>query len=394
VLKIRAPQAWAFSEAQGRSSRGDRIVIAQPDTGVIPHRHLDVTRRRPSFDFIDGDTDPTDSLDHRGNPGHGTGTGSVAVSGELEQMWGAAPRALHMPIRAVESVIRVSQVTVTQAIDFAVDNGAHVITMSLGGIPSAALHRAVRRAVGADIIVLAAAGNCVRTVVWPARYDECIAVGGIGHADLPWRGSCRGSAVDVSAPAENVFRARPDTNVANGESTKVAQGEGTSFAVALTAGAAALWLAHHGRANLIIEARRRGETLQQMFKRLVMATARRTPNWDSSNFGAGIVDAEALLHADLDLARGREGTLARSDDRALSIRTLIAEQVAVAAVDRELDYDRYGPELAFLLLDESAHPRRATVGRETAAGSRSTVSDELRNALSNPRLRVHLEAAH
>ena len=42
--------------------------------------------------------------------------------------------------------------------------------MSLGGIPPFALERAVRRAVAADVIVLAAAGNCVQFVVWPARY--------------------------------------------------------------------------------------------------------------------------------------------------------------------------------------------------------------------------------
>jgi subtilisin family serine protease len=68
--------------------------------------------------------------------------------------------------------------------------------MSLGGIPAFSLHRALRRAVQADVIVLAAAGNCEGTVVWPARYDNCIAV----VRDAPWRGSCHGAAVDISAP--------------------------------------------------------------------------------------------------------------------------------------------------------------------------------------------------
>ena len=71
--------------------------------------------------------------------------------------------------------------------------------------------------------------------------------------------------------------------------------------MALTAGVAALWLAHHGRANLIAIARAQGETLQSMFRRLVQATARRPSGWDSSDFGAGIVDAAALLGAELDL---------------------------------------------------------------------------------------------
>ena len=80
--------------------------------------------------------------------------------------------------------------------------------MSLGGVPSFSLHRAIRRAVAADVIVLAAAGNCVGLVVWPARYDDCIAVAGTDSTDRPWRGTSHGSAVDVSAPGQNVIRAQ------------------------------------------------------------------------------------------------------------------------------------------------------------------------------------------
>ena len=65
----------------------------------------------------------------------------------------------------------------------------------------------------------------------------------------------------------------------------------------LTAGVAALWLAQHGRANLVAAARDRGETLQAMFLRLVRATARRPESWDPFEMGAGIVDAAALLAA-------------------------------------------------------------------------------------------------
>ena len=75
------------------------------------------------------------------------------------------------------------------------------------------------------------AGNCVSTVVWPARYDKCIAVAGVDSADRKWKGSCSGSAVDISAPAQNVYRASAITH-------DVGQGEGTSYAVALTAGGA------------------------------------------------------------------------------------------------------------------------------------------------------------
>ena len=112
---------------------------------------------------------------------------------------------------------------------------------------------------------MAAAGNCVKELVWPARYEDCIAVGGSNFHDKPWRGSCRGIDVDISAPAENVFRAKTGGFIPN----EVSQGEGTSYAVALTAGAAACWLAHHGRANVVAAARRNRETVQALFRRLV-----------------------------------------------------------------------------------------------------------------------------
>ena len=50
-------------------------------------------------------------------------------------------------------------------------------------------------------------GQLRRAVVWPARFDECIAVAGVDARGAKWRGSCSGSAVDVSAPAQNVWRA-------------------------------------------------------------------------------------------------------------------------------------------------------------------------------------------
>ena len=54
---IRADRAWARSEEEGRRSRGEGVIVAQPDTGVARHRELDVVRRVASFDVLDGDDD-------------------------------------------------------------------------------------------------------------------------------------------------------------------------------------------------------------------------------------------------------------------------------------------------------------------------------------------------
>jgi serine protease len=384
--QLRVPQAWKFSEDEGRPASGRGIVIAQPDTGVVRHAELDGVARVGGWNVLDEDADPTDPLDGA-NPGHGTGTASVAVSPDSPRLTGSAPAASHMPIRAITSVIQTSQVSVAAAIGRAVDDGAHVISMSLGGVPAAVLQRALRRAVAADVIVLAAAGNCVRTVVWPARYDECIAVAGTNALEKKWRGTCRGSAVDISAPGQNVFKASLSGDGA------VSQGQGTSFAVALTAGVAALWLAHHGRADLIAAARARDETLQQMFLRLVRATARRPPGWDPFEMGAGIVDARALLGADRDLGRDRESVQPPDPltEPEFAVAGLVAEVVGVdAAPDQDLDWHRYGPELARVLLEAQLNAASAEEGDARRESTTLEVSGELADALGNPRLRDHL----
>ena len=310
---LKAHNAWDYSEAEGRPDRGDGIVIAQVDTGYTGHPELtDAIDPGQGWDFLGNDNDPLDPLEKilpLDNPGHGTGTASVAVSrGTIEahsggqqggtgtpgEVTGTAPQATLVPIRAIRSVVRLTQVNVARTINLARKRGFPIITMSLGGFPSIALWYALRKAVRENILVLAAAGNCVKLVVWPARYDNCIAVAGINSDRLPWRGSCRGRAVDVSAPGELIWRAYSKKNGAATDYGADGTGEGTSYAVALTAGVAALWLAHHGR-NALVADLAWNETLQDRFRSLLKQTANRPGGWDGRRFGAGIVDADALL---------------------------------------------------------------------------------------------------
>ena len=152
----------------------------------------------------------------------------------------------------------------------------------------------------------------------------------------------------------STFRRRARTysrRVQNGKPPSVGQGQGTSFAVALTAGVAACWLAHHGRPNLIAEARARGETLQNMFRRILRATARRPPGWNGINMGAGIVHARRLLEADFDAGRDHEtaAPVARREAPALGVRRFVAEAVTPEAGLQDLDWKLYGPEIALTI---------------------------------------------
>ncbi|BCH32675.1 hypothetical protein MesoLjLc_46050 [Mesorhizobium sp. L-8-10] len=324
INKTKVRQAWVFSEQEGRPRGGKGIIVFQPDTGVVPgHPELpkNIHKDKRAANFVEIGKPPVDPMNGGGNPGHGTGTGSVVASPEKGRMSGSAPDATLVPIRCVTSVAVFDQSRVAQAIDHARLNGAHVITMSLGGVFSSALHAAVKKAVAANIIVVAAAGNCVGTVVWPARYDEMIAVGGINEKFRPWIGSSHGGAVDISGPAELVLRADARDPVDPG---KVGGGQGTSFATAHLAGVAACWLAHHGR-DALLERLGPGMTLQDLFKSLIRRSAIVPAGFNTGEYGAGIVDAEALLRADPTPSGALEAIVPSPRTNAEQVRDLLAE---------------------------------------------------------------------
>ncbi len=182
-----------------------------------------------------------------------------------------------------------------QAIDHAATHGAQVVSISLGGpFPGFGTERAIRRAFDVGTIVLAAAGNEVGLVVFPAAFEDVIAVAASNVRDQPWTGSSHGPAVDITAPGESVWRAQTarDSPPATLRFT-VERGNGTSFAVATTAGVAALWVSFHGWTNLV---RRFGAgNIARVFKQLLQATCRTPRGWDTAEFGPGIVDAKTLL---------------------------------------------------------------------------------------------------
>jgi serine protease len=344
LKNILALEAWSLSQGAG-------IVIGQPDTGIADHNEItpDMLDLERAGNMLESSPSPLDPLrPGAANPGHGTSTASVLASRSSGQITGAAPAAKIAPIRCIEDVKVFNAAPVARAISHATAKGVHVISMSLGGVASSALHAAVREAVANDIIVVAASGNCVGVVVWPARYKEVIAVAGTNAADQAWRGTSKGRAIDIAAPAEFVWRAaRGD---AQAPLDGVSGGQGTSFAAALVAGVAALWLSHHGRDKVIQAARQRGVKAQQLFKAAVAATARKPAQWDE-DLGPGIIHAHALLQLKLDaIELPPAGLLESAID---SVQDLLDEQMGPGTGDPAFDWKRFHAEVATIALAEA-----------------------------------------
>ncbi len=345
------PEAWAFFEGLPQAP-GEGIRIGHPDSGFQPHTQLDADRVRTDLDrdFLGRDADPSDPLGS-----HGLATASVIMSGygrgghdRRDALQGPALYAEIVPLRVTKpGFLRPAPVLLSagmhrlrDAIDYAVAQQCGVISMSLGGLPSRAVEKAVRRAEEAGVIVLAAAGNQVRFVVWPARYESTIAVAGTHIEDGAWKGSCRGRAVDVSAPAESVWRAL----VADDGEEIVGRSYGTSYAVALTAGVAALWLSYHGPDAL---KSRYGNAVPDVFRQLLKQTARRH-RLPQDEFGAGIVDAAALLEAELPPERGARAARAPARSASGDTRDALAERALGRRM--QLDTDALPDALARELL--------------------------------------------
>jgi len=302
---IRCRSAWQLPPEPGGASQGEGITIAHPDTGYTDHRdaRADTFDLRRDRDFLANDDDALDPLDTFTarplvNPGHGTSTASVLAARKVTSIEGVAPKTTIVPLRTIKSVVQVFDSDVARAVDYARQIGAHVVSMSLGGTGFRGLREAIDHAVSEGLIVLAAAGNQVRFVVAPANYPNCIAVAATNADDVPWNGSSAGKKVAISAPGESVWVATYRFETPSGPQPILRRHHGTSFAVAHVAGAAALWLAHHGREALIERYGR--HRLQAVFLHLIATRGHRRPGeWAEQNFGVGILDAEALLKASL-----------------------------------------------------------------------------------------------
>src|SRR5204862_1758750 len=101
------------------------------------------------------------------------------------------------------------------AIIWAADNGANVISMSLGafggnpdGTGSAAQQAALQYAASKNILPVCAAGNDDNSttngyhggIAYPARFPECMAVGATNWSDTKASYSNYGAQLEISAP--------------------------------------------------------------------------------------------------------------------------------------------------------------------------------------------------
>jgi hypothetical protein len=166
--------------------------------------------------------------------------------------------------------------------------------------------KAVREAQTKGVIIVAAAGNNVGLVVWPARFKEVISATALNASCGLWAGASKGK-VDITAPGEVINHAVTDEKGSFGYAT----GCGTTYATGHTSGAAALWLQHLRKTQpAILKQLKDTGKLTDTFRSVLAKSAwlpHRPPQgitcssttWHNEQSGPGILNVESLLQVNL-----------------------------------------------------------------------------------------------
>lgn len=254
IPKIETPLAWHTTHG------ADDIVVAVIDSGVdsdIPElaRSMWVNQGEIPDNGVDDDKngyiDDVHGWDFRDNDNsslsgtslhwHGTFVASIIAAWPTENaIVGVAPGVKIMDIRFLDSenlFYGRDWKTFAKAIDYAVDNGARIINLSIyaDGKPPHIFEQAIRRASQSDVIIVGIAGNDGRPQLrYPGKYDPIIAVSATNSNDQLASFSNYGAEVVVAGPGNLITSLIPGGSPATMS--------GTSFAAPHVTGTLALIL--------------------------------------------------------------------------------------------------------------------------------------------------------
>lgn len=270
------PDVWLHTQ-------GESVKIAILDSGCdLDHPDLK-DNLLPGINFINLNKPPED------DNGHGTHvTGIVVASNNEIGMIGVAPKAKVIPVKVLDSKGSGDLEHIVKGIRWAVDNGADIISMSLGcPFPIQNVRKAIQYADKKGIPVFCAAGNAGKTkeLFYPSNYPETIAIGSIDENLSRSSFSNTGENLDFMAPGGKIFSTIPDN--------WYGYMSGTSMACPFVVGLSALCLSYQ-RLKYPNKPIFGSEGYKNILKKHVVNTIDVDVNNKQFYQGLGIIDVKAL----------------------------------------------------------------------------------------------------
>lgn len=225
---LRLPDVW-------RDSQGSGIKVAVLDTGV-DRDHPDLQSAIVGMEDFTGDG--IEDVN-----GHGTHcAGIIAARYNGVGFVGAAPQSELLIAKVLGNDGSGSYSWISDGINWAVDEGADIISMSLGGpVSDAQLFTAVHSALLQGVMVICAAGNdgsvFRNSIDYPGKYGAVITVASHDHNGNASGFSSRGGELDFMAPGSDIWSTYKEGTWASLS--------GTSMATPFVSGVAALILSKH-----------------------------------------------------------------------------------------------------------------------------------------------------
>lgn len=239
VLDPEISNQWGYTRLGGSTlnehTQGEGIVVAVIDTGVDA-MHPDLRGK-----VLQGwDSMNPDGNGNRDPNGHGTHVAGIiaATTNNGIGVAGIAPKVSILPVRVLDHTGNGDDGELALGIIWAVDNGAHVLNISIGGaVPSDLLEGALDYALAKEVVVVVAAGNDAmigNTPSYPGAYKQVLTVGATDSMDKRAAFSNTGEYLDLVAPGSWIKSTWPGGGYQ--------WSSGTSMAAPFVAASAALLL--------------------------------------------------------------------------------------------------------------------------------------------------------
>lgn len=221
---------WVPAEARAEETgttlgAGSRVRVAVIDTAIDSNHTALQGKTVQGYNFVNNTTNTQST--GAGVDWHGTASTGRVLDGS-----GDANVEI-MPVTVLSAGGSGTWANVIKGINYAVDNGAQIINMSLGGTGySPLLQEAIDRAVSKGVVVVAASGNTGQDMpFYPAAYRGVISVAATNEAGTAAGFTTYHQSVDIAAPGAT------QKLLSHGG---FRYSQGTSFAAPFIAGLAAM----------------------------------------------------------------------------------------------------------------------------------------------------------